>query len=128
MMPRMRHLFGCTNLPHCKGDWCTKVIVGQYLQNFRKNLTRLQKAAKDIAAGLLSPAELEEEYQHKADNNPTALDSDITEDNSFVGADVLDNVDDAGAVDNRTGAVVATSGNDGLASDDDASGDDGDTE
>jgi hypothetical protein len=62
----MNKLFPRTNLPRCENDWCTRVIVMQYLQDYRKNLARSQKAAKRDIADLPDADVLEEEYRREA--------------------------------------------------------------
>jgi hypothetical protein len=115
----MRRLFGNTNLPRCEGDWCTKVIVGQYLVNYRKNLARSTKAANHVVKGLPTPDELEAEYQREVRNDPNHSED---EDDGFVAAEELEEMNDAtaGPVDVGTGAVVGSSSSSGEDTADDA--------
>jgi hypothetical protein len=85
---QMNKLFARTNLPRCHRDWCTKVIVMQYLQNYRKNLKRSKTAAQRAIEDLPDPDELEKQFRDEAANGDDSEEPD--EDNGWVGEDDLD--------------------------------------
>jgi hypothetical protein len=90
----MKQLFARTNLARCAGDWCTKMLVSQYLVNYRKHLTKSQRDAEHAVNSLPAAAAVEAEYWREAAADSEGMDSDApdNDDQDAVGDDDEDDL------------------------------------
>jgi hypothetical protein len=106
----MNKLFARMNLPRCHNDWCTKVIIMQYLQNYRKNLRRSKNAAARAIEDLPNADKLEKQFLDKAATTKNRFSLDKPDkDNRWVDKDNLNaaaatsSTDDGNAPDGGVG-------------------------
>jgi hypothetical protein len=101
----MRQIFCRTNLPRCERDWCTEVLVGQYLTNHRKNLKKAAAAAARVVDTLPDGSSLEAEYQREAALTANGADPHGLDDDD-IWADEED--DDVGAAAGEAGTAASS--------------------
>jgi hypothetical protein len=70
----MRTMFKRTLLARCKGDWCVRALLSQFLVNHRKYMKKNKTSGESFIENLPAFSEIDAQYRREQGENGSAAD------------------------------------------------------